>query len=563
MHLSMVRSCIAALFLIVPQTAVLHAQTPPAPTPSASTPDQSQQLFKPEELDQLLAPIALYPDTLLAEILMASTYPLEVVQADRWTTENKHLKGDQLKAAVDKQSWDDSVKALVATPSVLSMMSSKLDWTQKLGDAVLAQQPDVMDAVQRLRAKAQANNKLTSTKEQKVTTTTQQGRDVIVIEPAVPDTVFVPYYDPAVVYGTWPYASYPPYYFPPPYGYVSGALLATGLAFGAGYALGRWTSGGNYWGGGLNWGNRNINVNRPVNINTGNINVGNNWQHNPVHRQGVKYSNTNVQQKFGGNNNIRAGSSDRMDFRGRNGDQVLKPGGGAGNIGAGNIGDNRPGAGDRTPGNRPDAGNRPSQGGNRPGAGNRPSQGGDRPSAGNRPSGGGNRPTAGAPKRDSAMNVSSGRVANNQAARGKQSLGSSGGPRGGGGGGQRVSAGGGGPRGGGGGGARAAGGGGRGGGGGGGRRSDINLKHDIVLLGVLDNGLGFYRYAYNGGDKAYVGVMAQEVQEVMPRAVVRGRDGYLRVFYEKLGLKFETYDHWVASGARIPSVAGIRQAQIQ
>jgi len=558
MNWSMVRACIAALFLIGLQTNIIHAQTP-----AASAPDQSQQLFKPEELDQLLAPIALYPDTLLAEILMASTYPLEVVQADRWTTENKNLKGDQLKAAVDKQSWDDSVKALVATPSVLSMMSSKLDWTQKLGDAVLAQQPDVMDAVQRLRAKAQANNKLTSTKEQKVTTTTQQGRDVIVIEPAVPDTVYVPYYDPAVVYGTWPYASYPPYYFPPPYGYVSGALLATGLAFGAGYALGRWTSGGNYWGGGLNWGNRNINVNRPVNINTGNINVGNNWQHNPVHRQGVKYSNTNVQQKFGGNNNIRAGSSDRMDFRGRNGDQVLKPGGGAGNIGAGNIGDNRPGAGDRTPGNRPDAGNRPSQGGNRPGAGNRPSQGGDRPSAGNRPSGGGNRPTAGAPKRDSAMNVSSGRVANNQAARGKQSLGSSGGPRGGGGGGQRVSAGGGGPRGGGGGGARAAGGGGRGGGGGGGRRSDINLKHDIVLLGVLDNGLGFYRYAYNGGDKAYVGVMAQEVQEVMPRAVVRGRDGYLRVFYEKLGLKFETYDHWVASGARIPSVAGIRQAQIQ
>src|SRR4029077_14204770 len=278
----------------------------------------------------------------------------------------------------------------------------------------------------------------------------------------------------------------------------------------AGYALGRWTSGGNYWGGGLNWGNRNINVNRPVNINTGNINVGNNWQHNPVHRQGVKDSNTNDQQKFGGNNNIRAGSSDRMDFRGRNGDQVLKPGGGAGNIGAGTIGDSGPGAEDRTPGNRPDAGNRPPQGGNRPGAGNRPSQGGDRPSAGNRPSGGGNRPTTGAPKRDSAMNVSSGRVANNQAARGKQSLGSSGGPRGGGGGGQRGSAGGGGPRGGGGGGARAAGGGGRGGGGGGGRRSDINLKHDIVLLGVLDNGLGFYRYAYNGGDKAYVGVMAQE-----------------------------------------------------
>ena len=125
-----------------------------------------------------------------------------------------------------------------------------------------------------------------------------------------------------------------------------------------------------------------------------------------------------------------------------------------------------------------------------------------------------------------------------------------------------MSAGGGGPRGGGGGGARAAGGGGRGGGGGGGRRSDINLKHDIVLLGVLDNGLGFYRFAYDGSDKAYVGVMAQEVQGVLPGAVVRGRDGYLRVFYEKLGLKFESYDRWVASGARIPSVSGPNQEQI-
>jgi hypothetical protein len=108
------------------------------------------------------------------------------------------------------------------------------------------------------------------------------------------------------------------------------------------------------------------------------------------------------------------------------------------------------------------------------------------------------------------------------------------------------------------------GGGGRGGGGGGGgRRSDINAKHDIALIGRLDNGLGFYRYRYNGSDKAYVGVMAQEVQTIMPDAVVRGRDGYLRVFYEKLGLKFETYDHWVASGARVPSAAGMRHTQLQ
>ena len=346
MNTSTARSILAALLLTVLPIATANAQTP-APPPAS---DQSQPLLKAEELDQLVAPIALYPDALLAEVLMASTYPLEVVQADRWASANKTLKGDQIKAAVDKQSWDESVKSLVATPSVLAMMSEKLDWTQKLGDAVLAQQPDVMDAVQRLRTKAQANNKLASTKEQKVSVTQQENKQVIVIEPTVPDTVYVPYYDPAVVYGDWPYPDYPAYYFPPPLGYVPGAVLATGIAFGAGYALGRWTSGGNYWGGGVNWGGGNINVNRPVNIN--NINVGNNnWQHNPTHRQGVKYSNANVQQKFG-NNNVRAGSQDRADFRGRSGEQVLKPGGGA------NLGDkaaNRPATADRTPGNRPDA----------------------------------------------------------------------------------------------------------------------------------------------------------------------------------------------------------------
>ena len=126
-------------------------------------------------------------------------------------------------------------------------MSSKLDWTQKLGDSVLAQQPDVMDAIQRLRSKAQANNKLSSTKEQKVTVKKEQDKQVIVIEPTVPDTLHVPYYDPAVVYGGWPYPAYPPYYFPPP-AYIPGAIIGAGIAFGAGYALGRWASGGNYGG---------------------------------------------------------------------------------------------------------------------------------------------------------------------------------------------------------------------------------------------------------------------------------------------------------------------------
>ena len=141
-----------------------------------------------EELQQLTAPIALYPDALLSEILMASTYPLEVIEADRWAEANKNLKGDALKAAVDKQSWDDSVKSLTATPDVLDMMSNQLSWTQQLGDAVLAQQPDVMDAIQRLRQKAQANDKLKSTNEQTVTVQQEGDRQIIAIAPTAPTT---------------------------------------------------------------------------------------------------------------------------------------------------------------------------------------------------------------------------------------------------------------------------------------------------------------------------------------------------------------------------------------
>jgi Protein of unknown function (DUF3300)/Chaperone of endosialidase len=497
-----------------------------APSEGATATTSDKQLLKAEELDQLVAPIALYPDALLAEVLMASTYPLEVVQADRWVRENKNLKGDALKAATDKQDWDDSLKSLVATPSVLAMMNTKLDWTQKLGDAVLAQQPDVMDAIQRLRARAQEQNKLKTTKEQIVTVKQEQSKQVIVIEPAKPDTVYVPYYNPAVVYGAWPYPAYPPYYFTPP-GYIAGAAIATGLAFGAAYAVGRWAAGGNYWGGGVNWGGNNINVNRPVNINNTRVNS---WQHNSAHRRGVAYNNTNVQQRFG-NNNIRSGSQARMDFRGRSGEQVLRPGGGGANLGG-----QRPNIGDR--GGRANLGggglgNRANLGGgatprNRPDVGNR---------AGGRVGGGGGRPG-----RESAFgNMQSGRMANRDAARGRASFG--GGGRAGGGFG--------------GGGARAGGGGFRGGGGGfrggGGRRSDIRLKHDIALLGRLDSGLGFYRFSYNGSSRAYVGVMAQEVQKVMPEAVVRGRDGYLRVYYDRLGVTFESYDRWVASGARVPT----------
>lgn len=509
----------ALLFVLLLFSPLALAQTP---NPPAAAPNQ--QLLKPAELDALVAPIALYPDPLLSLVLMASTYPIEVVQADRWVKENDKLKGDQLKAAVDKQDWDDSVKSLVATPDVLSMMSTKLDWTQKLGDAVLAQQPDVMDAVQRLRARAQASNKLTTTKEQTVSRRQEQDREVIVIEPTDPELIYVPYFDPAVAYGDWPYPDYPPYEFGWP-GYIPGALIATGLAFGTGYALRNWTSRGNYWGGGVNWRNNNININRPQ---VSPLN-GTNWQHNPAHRQGVRYNNPGVQQKFGG---------------GRGGQQGLTPGGGQ-----------RPSAGQRPSGERPSTGQRPS--GGRPSAG-KPSAGrpsakspsAKKPSAGKRPSGA--RPSAShrpSHARPSAGHRPSGARGGAAISRGGGGRGGAAFSRGGGGrGGATISRGGGG--------GGRVGGGGRGGGG---RRSDIGLKHDIVLLGHLSNGIGFYRFSYNGSDQAYVGVMAQDVQMIEPHAVARGRDGYLRVFYERLGLKMQTYDRWVASGARIPSAARMPQ----
>src|SRR6266853_4805497 len=297
------------------------ATAPPATPPAATAAQPDQDLLKPEQLEALVAPIALYPDGLLANMLAAATYPLEVVEADRWIKEKKNLKGDVLKAEVDKKGWDDSIKALTATPSVLDMMSDKLDWTKNLGDAMLAQQADLMDAIQRLREKARTNNKLSSNKQQKVTVKQQESKQVIVIEPTDPNTMYVPYYEPAAVYGTWPYAAYPPYYLCYP-SYIGAGVVAAGIALGSAWAIGRW---GNYWGGGCNWGNRNVYVNhRTTNV----------WNHNPAHRQGVRYNNANVQQRFG-NNNIRAGASNRMDFRGKGGQQVLNPG------------NNRPGSGDR------------------------------------------------------------------------------------------------------------------------------------------------------------------------------------------------------------------------
>ena len=208
--------------------------------------------FQQQELDQMLAPIALYPDSLLAQILMAATYPLEVVQAERWTKANKNLGRDQLNDALDKKDWDPSVKALVPFPQVLSMMSENLEWTQKLGDAFLDQQDEVMDTVQKLRGKAEAAGNLKDTEEQKVIA---EG-NVIEIEPAEPEVVYVPVYDPAVIYGPWWYPAFPPFFFLPPPGVVIG--FHGGIGFGIGVAVGAaWGHAWGHW----DWRNHYVNVN--------------------------------------------------------------------------------------------------------------------------------------------------------------------------------------------------------------------------------------------------------------------------------------------------------------
>jgi hypothetical protein len=312
------------LGILLPQAAI------------AQQPDQtSVPAFKGEELQQLLAPIALYPDELITQILTAATYPLEIVMAARWVADPKNmaLKGDALAQALEGQSWDASVKSLVPFPSVLKMMSDKLDWTQKLGDAFLSQEQDCLAAVQSLRRKAQAAGTLKSTPQQKVTVETRaapaptlQGppagatvtaapvteEQTISIDPVDPQMVYVPSYDPAAAYGTWPYPSYPPYAFPPPVGYGVAAGLATGLAFGAGVAI---TS--SLWGWGRpNWGGGNITINsnqfNRINANR-NVIAGNTWQHNSLHRQGVAYRDAATAQRFGRGT---AGAAARRDYRG-------------------------------------------------------------------------------------------------------------------------------------------------------------------------------------------------------------------------------------------------------
>ncbi len=342
-----------------------------ATAPAGLAQEAPQAAYSASQLDELVAPIALYPDALVAQVLAGSTFPDQIVQANTWLQANSSLNDAQRADQVNNQSWDPSVKALTQFPSVLNNMATNLSWTSALGDAFYNQQADVMASVQRLRKQAKAAGNLKSTSQQTVTTETQSGQQVIVIQPASPTVVYVPTYNPTVVYGT-------PYY---PPGYSTAALVTSSIiSFGAGIAIGAAISGGwgwNSWGCGWHGGsvtyNRNVYVsnsnvyrnggyygngaratpygNRNTNIsgNTVNVNRGN---RNNVNTGNINAGNRNTNNVNSGNRNNNVGSNNR------------NPNLGNGNNNAGNG--NRPGSSGGNNANRPNAGNNPT----RPNAGN-------------------------------------------------------------------------------------------------------------------------------------------------------------------------------------------------
>src|SRR4030095_16640363 len=262
-------SMIAVLFvgLLSPVYSVALAQQAQSQeiTTTTTDTDQAPQLPK-DQLDSWVAPIALYPDSLLAQTLAASTYPLEVIQLQQWMQKNQNLQGQALAAAVAKQTWDTRVQGRVAYPDVVTRMADNIQWTTDLGNAFLAQQSDVMSAVQRMRAKAQGTANLKTSAQTTVQTeTVPSGNQVITIEPANPEVVYVPSYDPTVVYGAAPPAyPYYPYTYP---GYVPG----TALMWGAGIALGAaaWGAWGGHWGD-CDWNGGNVKINNNYNYNRNN-----------------------------------------------------------------------------------------------------------------------------------------------------------------------------------------------------------------------------------------------------------------------------------------------------
>ena len=426
--------------------------------PALAFPQEKEAAQIPsDQLDSLVAPIALYPDPLLSQVLVASTYPLEIVQLQQWLEKNKTLKDKALTDAAEKQDWDASIQALAPLPDVAKYLADNIKWTTDLGNAFLAQQNDVMDAVQRMRKKAKDSGNLKSSEQQKVETKVVENKQVIIVEQASPQVVYVPSYNPTVVYGA-PVYPYPPISYPPPGYYAAGMAIS----FGVGIAMGAAFSGG--WGWNSGWGgnnnvtinnnntfvnnsNRNTNVNR--NTNASNRSGNNTWQHNPQHRGGTPYPNKNTANRFNGTtrgDSLANRQANARQNQGQRGDRQQ-----AGNTDRGSAGDrDRGSAGDRDRGSggdrdRGSAGNRPQQAAGRErvdsggrqqaGATDRSAGGGNKGSGGDRV---GNRSvSSGGGSRDSSAfggggGGSSGSSARSSSQRGSSSMGAS---RGGGGGG--------------------------------------------------------------------------------------------------------------------------------
>jgi len=363
---------ITGAILLGPGAGLVVAQAKAPATTTAPPAAASDTAKLPmAQLEALVAPIALYPDPLLAQTLVASTYPLEIIQLQQWMAKHPGIKDKALADSVAKQPWDPSIQSMAVVPDVVKRLADDIQWTTELGNAFLAQQSDVMNAVQVMRKKAVDKGALTSNEQQKVDTQVVEKQTVIVVQPTNPEVVYVPVYTPTVVYGP-PVYPYPPIYYPPPP--PPGAYL---VAFTVGVM---WRSA--VWGGSCcyaGWGHSNtiiINNNNHYNqINHYGGGGNNNWQHNPQHRGGAPYPNQNVANKYGG--------------------------GGQGQRGAGAGASTRPAGGAGAAGGRsPTAGTQPAggAGGRTPSAGTQPAggAGGRTPSAGTQPAGGAGRqpPTA-------------------------------------------------------------------------------------------------------------------------------------------------------------------------
>jgi len=318
--------------------SILMGPAAPALAQAVATAQGDAERLTQPPLEALLAPIALFPDELLMQVLMAATYPLEIVQAARWLAEeqNTRLRAEALAEALQAQAWDPSVKSLLPFPDLLRMLNEQLEWTQALGDAVLAQQMDVLNTVQVLRGRAHAVEHLATNNRHVITVAPAEGKapssnlmvqpppQIITIAPAQPGLVFVPAYIPGVVFGRWPYPAYPPVYFPPPPAWGLGNAMLTGMAFAGGVAIV-----GSLWGWaqpGWGRGSVDVNVNRFNAINVNRVQINSNvWRHDVTNRGGLAYRNTEVNNRFRGDvTGGRTGSRD--EFRGRM--QQVERGGG-------------------------------------------------------------------------------------------------------------------------------------------------------------------------------------------------------------------------------------------